>query len=518
MPGSVTPNSRNEYQIIGPRSLIAIPGVRLQGDTTGFGPVDAASWLAPKLAAQAVPSAEELFSAPHRPAYIEGLRPFQVEGVTAIANRLQRDGGALLADDMGLGKSVQTLGVWNALERPIPLLIVCPASVRRSWKREVEKWTDVVPTLVETGAKAAKVTQADKIVITSYELVGKLPAGYTPHFVVMDEMHNLRGRKTVRGEALLTVTARARYRLGLTGTPMWSRPRDFYMLLKLLFGTHRFGNAEVFDYYYCKAFVNQWGGKDNSGISNSEELRHRLKYVMVRRTKAEIKDQMPAKTTQIHWVPGTKPAKQLFNAHVLGQVKWQPAMEATLAAKMDAVVELAVAATRSVVFTWMRSDAHAIAQAMRDEGLEVEVITGEDSHKERDLAVQRAQKTGASIVATLGAASTGINGMQLVASTVIFHAISMVPLEMLQAVGRVHRTGQTEPVTAIFVAMEDSMDRKAVEIVVDKLDQWTQTMGYDEASALNDAFSAPAFAASEAAALAAMAEQLKSEGVEDEDE
>ena len=111
-------------------------------------------------------------------------------------------------------------------------------------------------------------------------------------------------------EALLERSKGASYRLALSGTPMWGRPRDLWMLLKVLFPDYRFGTANEFDYAYCAAFVNKWGGKENKGVSRSEELRKRLAFVMLRRTKAEIGDQLPSLTRVIRWVPAEKRATQ----------------------------------------------------------------------------------------------------------------------------------------------------------------------------------------------------------------
>lgn len=437
----------------------------------------------------------------HHEIAIPGLRDYQVAGVRRLVGNLQRDGGAILADDMGLGKTVQTLGVWNALSRPVPLLVVAPASVRRGWVKQVKKWTDAVPTLVETGAQAKKLTGSEKIVITSYELVSKLGKEFCPHMLVMDEAHLLRGRMATRSNALLEVAKVCSYRLALTGTPMWSRPRDFWMLLKILFG-YRFGTADEFDYAYCGASINQWGGKENKGATRLPELKKRLQYVMLRRLKEDVAKELPEITREIRWVKATKPATQALQAFALKQLSFPDALNATLDAKIDVAVETARAAGKFILVTWQKRHAELMHEQLNYYGNACEIITGDYSHKEREAAVERAIKNGSSLVVTIDSTNAGVDGMQAVASTVIFHALDYVPIKLAQMEARLHRIGQANAVTAVYIAMEESADSFVVDTVVEKLDQWKAAMGNDSTSDMGVTLGAPA--THEADALAAI--------------
>ena len=447
----------------------------------------------------------------------ERLRPYQKEGVGHLALRLRNDGGTILADDMGLGKTLQTCATWDAMGRPWPLLVVAPASVRRGWVKEFEKWLGIKPRLVETGKQAENTMPGEGVVIISYDLIGKLPVSFVPHMIVLDEAHLLRGRQAKRSEALLERAKGASYRLALSGTPMWGRPRDLWMLLKVLFPDYRFGTANEFDYAYCAAFVNKWGGKENKGVSRSEELRKRLAFVMLRRTKAEIGDQLPSLTRVIRWVPAEKRATQALQAFALSQLKLSDAIEATLASKMKPVVEAVTELEgHAIVFTWQKKDAHELARLIEEEEFPVVCITGDMTHAQRARAVTDATTRKACVVATIDSTGTGVDGLQHVASTVIFHALDYTPIKMAQAESRAHRLGQSLPVTALYFAMENSADRLIVEKVVDKLDAWRQTMGADSTSAMNDVMAAPQTAEMEAAAIKDIYESLNLS--EDEDE
>lgn len=472
------------YELHGPVDTEHVPGIGARPYGC-IATVDAAHVIMVRAGQEFTPREEPEIALDPR---IEGLREYQKAGVRRIVSDLRACGGHILADDMGLGKTVQTIGSWNALGRPGPLLVVAPASVRTTWVKELAKWAVITPKLVKTGAQAAKVTGSDSVVVTSYALVGKLANAFVPQMVVLDEAHLLRGRNAERSHALLGTCKTARFRLALTGTPMWSRPRDFWMLLKILFG-YRFGNADQFDYAYCGAHINVWGGKVNTGSTRSEELKLRLSYVMQRRTKQQVKLELPQFTRIVKWVPATKEAKMAHSAAVLGQLSRLDALNATLNAKIDTTVEAAVEAGKSLIFTWQKVHAYELANELAERGLKVEVVTGDYSQIQRDDAIERAWKTGATVVATIDAAGTGVDGFQQVGSTVIFHALDYVPIKLAQAEARLWRMGQTDPVTAVYICMEDSADSYILETVVSKLDQWRDVMGVDHTAKMAESMS-----------------------------
>ena len=506
-----SPKSGVNWRVVAdPGSIEHIPGLKAYGGNI-VGSVDGMAVLAARHKYEGFPDPAAVYAlgSPPAPA-IDGLRAYQLGGIARIVGNLQRDGGALLADDMGLGKTVQTLGVWNSLKRPVPLLVVAPAAVRRGWVREFKKWAAVEATLVETGAQAKAVDRNEQVIITSYELVKKLNTQYTPHMLVMDEAHLLRGRMAGRSRTLLEVGKLCSYKLALTGTPMWSRPRDFWMLLKILFG-YRFGTADEFDYAYCGASVNQWGGKENKGATRLSELRLRLPYVMLRRTKEQVASELPPFTRVIRWVTGTRQATKSLEAFALKQLSFADALNATLDAKLDAAIEAAMSAGKFLLVTWQKKHAEILHEKLNEEGYPCELITGDYSHAEREAAIDRARQSGASVVCTIDSTNAGVDGLQHVASTAIFHALDYVPIKLAQMEARLHRIGQSQPVTAVYLAMEDSADSFVVQTVLDKLDAWKATMGGDATASMGDTLGAPNMKQSEEAALAAIYAAMKEE-------
>jgi SNF2 family DNA or RNA helicase len=136
----------------------------------------------------------------------------------------------------------------------------------------------------------------------------------------------------------------------------------------------------------------------------------------------------------------------------------------------------------------MKSDAHTLHEEI-SKRYPCVLITGEMTFSERELAVIRAREIGACVVATIDSCNAGVNGLQYVADTVVFHALDYTPTKMAQAEGRAHRLGQEKPVTVVFMVMRDSADEFVRSAVIDKLDAWRATMGEDLTSDMRGAIS-----------------------------
>lgn len=443
---------------------------------------------------------------------LEGMpdaRDYQRQGISWLVAHLGKEHGALLADDMGLGKTMQTVLTWESLGNPF-MAVVCPASVRRGWVRELKKWADVDAVLVEKGSDWAKF-DGIKPIVTSYQLIQQAPEDAFFDMLVIDEIQNCRGRGTKQSRYLLDASKAATYRLGLTGTPMWSRPNDLWMVLHILFPRYRFGTADEFDLAYCNAFWNRWGGKVNKGSSNEDELKLRLSHVMLRRTKQDVKTELPPVTRMVRYVEPTKKATEMLRMAMVGSRTMHDALVETLESKLDTVVEAVVdSGSNCLVFTWMKEHAHRL-KTMIDKATKTEtlLITGDMTHKQRDLTIQVAKKTKHNIVATLDSCGVGVDGLQHVTSNVIYHALDFVPIKVSQSLARVDRIGQTSPVTATFVVMKNSADDLVMSTVIEKLDQWLKVMGKDDNTAIRDTLlDDKALAKAEAAALKALYESF----------
>jgi SWI/SNF-related matrix-associated actin-dependent regulator 1 of chromatin subfamily A len=224
---------------------------------------------------------------------------YQKEGVRFILERP----GTLLADDTGVGKTRQAIEVINALPTLRYILIVCPATVRIHWRRELEKWLTRPLSIGVVGVDEVpdEVLSKVGVLVINYDRLvqyRELLHSRVWGMAVYDEVHLLKTVDAKRSQVALKIQAVKR--LALSGTPLPNRPVELYGPLAWLNPTlwppkERFR----FALRYCGAIQTRFGW-DLSGASNLDELRERLRVtVMLRRTKAEVLPLLPPKRRTI---------------------------------------------------------------------------------------------------------------------------------------------------------------------------------------------------------------------------
>jgi hypothetical protein len=222
-------------------------------------------------------------------------RPYQEEGIAWLSSRFVPGcRGALLADDMRLGKTMQTL-----LSAPGGVVVVCPASVKGGWALEVAKWTPARAVTVLSGRGSYRHPAGDEVVVLNYEILpteeelealGPLPAGVT---VVLDEAQavgNSKSARTKRAKALCRAAqAVGGWALGLTGTPLSNRPLEFWSILSVLDLA-----AEAFGSYgrFCAAYGGFDLVRESRAVASPQALLGAAK-VSMRREQRQVRPQLP---------------------------------------------------------------------------------------------------------------------------------------------------------------------------------------------------------------------------------
>ena len=191
-------------------------------------------------------SDNQAVSAIATPATFRGqLRPYQALGAGWLAF-LERWGlGACLADDMGLGKSIELIAFLlhlqekNSLEAPT--LLVCPTSVLGNWEREVKKFGPTLKVLLHHGDKRAKgkafaaAIKGKDLIVTSYSLVfrdAKEIQSTKWQGLVLDEAQNIKNSEAKQSQAVRQIEAS--FRIALTGTPVENRLQELWSILEFL--------------------------------------------------------------------------------------------------------------------------------------------------------------------------------------------------------------------------------------------------------------------------------------------
>ena len=415
-------------------------------------------------------------------ALADGLFPHQIEGVAFLLGRRR----AILADDMGLGKTRQAIVSLRHRTPAGPRLVVCPASVKQNWAREIGVVAPDTSVLVIEGSAPASLT-AEWVVI-NYDVLGRhidglLRIPWTA--LVFDEAHYLKNHTSARSKLARQLTAAAAAAAPalavqlLTGTPLTSRPRDLFVLLQL--AAHPLGRSFLaFAKRYCAAEKGEYGWK-TGGASNIEELTVQPHGVMLRRSKDDVLALPPKLRT---WLPvdvpagtGSRAIKKVFE--LLAGKDSRPARSRDvelrrrgklLAFLVEARQALAFAKARAtldfvrgtidqgekvIVFSCFDDPIQKLATEL---GSAAVVVTGKTPGTMRQPLVDRFQNEPDVRVFIANIIAGGI-GLNLTAATqVVFNDLDWVPTNHWQAEDRAYRIGQTRTVNVTYVVARDTID------------------------------------------------------------
>jgi SWI/SNF-related matrix-associated actin-dependent regulator 1 of chromatin subfamily A len=407
-------------------------------------------------------------------ALADGLFPHQVEGVAFLLGRRR----AILADDMGLGKTRQAIVSLQHLAPHGRYLVVCPASVKRNWAREIEHVTADASTAVIEGS--APVDPSATWVIVNYDILGRHREALEQvawAALVFDEAHYLKNHTSARSKLAREMTKRASaispqpliVQL-LTGTPLTSRPRDLFVLLQLV--AHPLGRSFLaFAKRYCAAEKGEYGWK-TGGASNIDELTVQLHGIMLRRSKDDVLALPPKLRT---WLPvvvpeatGARAIKKVFEllkgkseARKRGRLLafLVEARQALAAAKASATLDFVRGAIdqgeKVIVFSCFDDP---IQQLAKELGPTAVALTGKTPSAARQKVVELFQHEDdvRVLLANIIAGGTGLNFTA--ATQVVFNDLDWVPANHWQAEDRAYRIGQTRTVNVTYFVAQNTID------------------------------------------------------------
>jgi SNF2 family DNA or RNA helicase len=405
-----------------------------------------------------------------------GLRPYQLEGAAWCAHMLRQQGAALLADEMGIGKSAQALAAATALNAE-HAVVVAPAITRSGWLKQQQRWAPGLQLEVYSYEAFTKVVKGGAI----------LPV-FAP-LLIVDEIHYASNPKSQRSKALAAWRAAnpAAPILGLTGTPMTAEPRDLWHPLNLLW-PGRFGTQWQFEKRYCDG---RWVEIPNAqktvwvadGCSRAEELAARLARVMLRRTKAQVALELPPRERVIVEVEIPATARRaLAKAAVAldGRAGVSTLLSNIEEYKIEEACELAEQAKRNgervLLLTTRRETAEVLGQRLNAPSAD-----GSDSVAARERLLANAPVA----VATLYSVSTGVDYLSGF-STLIMVGLDWLPSVVLQGESRVHRIGSDKPVTIYYLIGRGTLDEVVRERVIERLDTFAELTGGDASGGFGD--------------------------------
>jgi len=411
------------------------------------------------------------------------LRPFQNRGVAMIETK---NGLALLADEQGLGKTIEALA-WLQLHRDrIPVIIVCPGSVKENWAIEAENWIPNPRTEVLYGETPWRIT--GDIVIINYDIVHawvdelrRLKA----EIVILDEGQYIKSGKAKRTKAVKKLK-KSPYRLVLTGTPILNRPFEIKNAIDFI-NPDIFPNDWEFKQQFCNPKYNGFGWNFN-GASHTDVLHKKLvDSIMIRRLKEDVMPELPNKVYS--FVPMQlinereyRYAENNFISFVRqskGEVAAAKAKGAETLVQIEALKQLAVQGVLEADLNWiedfLETDQKLVVFAnhkfvidaiMNRFGTKIAVkLDGSTVMTDRQRVVDIFQHNPEVKLFVGNMKAAGIGITLTAASTVVFLELPWTPGELDQAIDRLHRITQKFSVNVVYLLAKGTIVEKIAKLL-----------------------------------------------------
>ncbi len=426
----------------------------------------------------------------------------------------------LLADEPGLGKTAQALLSARAADA-YPLLCVVPNVVKTNWAREVERWTPLRTVSVVHGDGQTIDGFAD-IIVVNYEVLDRHAGWMGEHRfrgMVVDEAHFIKNKKSQRSRHVLEIADRIRERtarplmMALTGTPLINDIDDFRAIWEFLgwidekkprrqlmaaleetgltpadhafypaarqcvidLGIVRRRKADVAADIPARRVADLPVELDDATSRSIREAEAELARRLVERYDAALLTRREGATTDgidhelvrrvAHW-EATESSDETSGDNVFSLVRRLGQAKAPLAA--DYAAQLARSAGKVVFFAKHIDVMDAAEESFASRGVGFASIRGDQSStvRQRNIDAFVNDPSVSIAVCSLTAAGVGIN-LQ-VASNLVLAELSWTHAEQTQAIDRVHRIGQTEPVTAWRIVAAQTVDARIAELIDSK--------------------------------------------------
>jgi hypothetical protein len=410
------------------------------------------------------------------------LKPFQRAGVAYLLAQRR----AFLADEQGLGKTIEALATLE-VDGAYPAVVVCPASLKLNWMRELERWLPGRSTqaLSGMGSGGASIPPADITVVNYDILAARAPAlaAMGLRALVLDESHYCKNAAAKRTQAVARLAATVPSDglvLALTGTPVMNRPPELIAQLRIIGRLADFGSGAQF-------------GRRFKGADAHVRLHWHLRSrCFVRRLKVDVLPQLPAKTRTVVPVElDNEPEYRLAETDVIAWLRSRPldlgeldakvaaALRAERLVRLNTLKMLAARGKLHAALAWIHdfcSSGERLVVFARHREIQRAVverfphalhILGEDTHAARDASVSAFQAADSSdnqlIVCSLEVAGQGLTLTQ--ASNVAFLELDWTPAKHDQAEDRLHRIGQQDAVNAWYLLAAGTIDETMARLL-----------------------------------------------------
>jgi len=427
-------------------------------------------------------------------------KKYQIQAVRFLE---KNNGRGILGDDMGLGKTYEALA-WLAIHSEIPrVVVVCPSSVKYQWRYQLKLHAGIESEVLK-GVKPY--SPSSNILIINYKILAEAAKTKTrfrfpwterliqfdPQLVVIDEFHYIKNQSALRTQACKMLAKNRPYIIGASGTPIEKSPADFFPMLNLI-APGEFKSYWNYGMRYCD-LKKSHGVWDYSGAENLEELHERVKPWMIRRMKTDVAEELPNKIRTI--IPMSLDNRKNYNSAKENFLKWVEENEGKEAVKraerarsltqLGKLKEIAAIGKMKSIQSWIvdfleQSDGKLvifcvhtkILQDLKEAFPNSAVIDGNTLPEDRQTQIDKFVKDPKCriFIGQIRAAGVGIDGLQLVSSTVLFAELGWNFSEHEQAEDRVLRLGQkASSVNVYYSVAQNSIEEKILDILQDKHD------------------------------------------------
>lgn len=431
--------------------------------------------------------------------------PYQWQGIKFLMDNEH----ALLADDMGTGKTVMTTVALKILIQQTKVhhvLILCPPSVLYEWKRHLDDWApELTSYLIRSPQKEVRKSLWETpmhVYVTTYDMLkgdienGILPKASLTHFdvVVLDEAHHIKNMKSKRFRAIKQLQPKRRW--ALTGTPVQNKIEDL---------------ASIFEFVYPNYLT--------SFDLRPEQIKERIKPYFLRRRKREVMPNLPRKTRadiELELDEEQETAYKLAEAGIreelsaLGDRVTKQHIFAKLTilkqicnfapgkfsspkteALKEQVEEIIACGEKVIVFSqYVDEGVSKLEELLKKHGI-AKIVGGQtDTVRRNEIEKFKKRKDVPVLIASVRSGGEGLNLTE--ASYIVHFDHWWNPAVMWQAEDRVHRRGQTKGVNIYSYWMKDTIDDRIRQklhekgILFEQIVDGLAEEGIDELFTVND--------------------------------
>jgi SNF2 family DNA or RNA helicase len=414
------------------------------------------------------------------------------------AAMLVQSGRLLLADQLGVGKTASGI---CAMVHPgaLPALVVTMTHLTRQWESEIKRFApklrvhrirggvpyEFQDIRTEVGPdKKRRVVRGpampDVVIINYHKLHGwaDVLAGKIK-LVIWDEAQELRKHESLKRSASLAVAEKADYRMMLTGSPVYNYGEEMHSLIEVMDPDALGDRLE---------FIHEWCAGPKNAVTDPGALGVYLRDngLMLRRTRKDVGREIPALSVIRHVVDAdadylsreastvaelarrvlSRSGPAVEQMRVAGELDWR-LRQSTGISKAQPVIELVrmllESEERVLLFGWHRAVYDQWCEALTKASTRYSMFTGEESDAGKAESVRRFKlpinhPDSSRVLMMSLRAGAGLDGLQYVCRTVVVGELDWSPMVHHQGIGRVHRDGQTDQVTAYFPVVEDGSD------------------------------------------------------------